>query len=52
MVCEWFGLKTTRAVFAGLASKPAVTVFSSLASKMVATGLSRFGLKTSGGFLG
>jgi hypothetical protein len=26
MVCEWFGLKTTRAVFACLASKPVVTV--------------------------
>jgi hypothetical protein len=49
MVCEWFGLKTTRMVFAGLASKPvatvssglaskpAATVFSSLASKLVAT---------------
>jgi hypothetical protein len=47
-VCEWFGLKTTRTVFAGLtsklvatvssglASKPAATVFSSLASKLVA----------------
>jgi hypothetical protein len=23
-VCEWFGLKTTRTVFAGLASKPVV----------------------------
>jgi hypothetical protein len=49
MVCEWFGLKTTRTVFAGLASKPVATissgltakpaamVFSSLASKLVAT---------------
>jgi hypothetical protein len=49
MVCEWFGLKTTRTVFTGLASKPVVTVssglaskpavmvFSSLASKLVAT---------------
>jgi hypothetical protein len=47
-VCEWFGLKITRTVFAGLASKsvvtvssglaskPATTVFSSLASKLVA----------------
>jgi hypothetical protein len=47
MVCEWFGLKTTRTVFtslasnpmmtvsSGLASKPVVTVFSSLASKLV-----------------
>jgi hypothetical protein len=37
MVCELFGLKTTRTVFAGLASKPVATVFSSLASKLVAT---------------
>jgi hypothetical protein len=36
-VCEWFGLKTTRMVFAGLASKPMTTVFSSLASKLEAT---------------
>jgi hypothetical protein len=48
-VCEWFGLKTIRTVFAGLASKPAATVsggltlkpaatvFSSLAPKLVAT---------------
>jgi hypothetical protein len=36
-VCEWFGLKTTRAVFAGLASKPVATIFSSLASKLVVT---------------
>jgi hypothetical protein len=49
MFCEWFGLKTTRTVFAclasksvkvtvskGLASKPAAAVFSSLASKLVA----------------
>jgi hypothetical protein len=37
MVCEWFGLKTTRTVFASLASKPVATVFSSLVSKLVAT---------------
>jgi hypothetical protein len=48
-VYEWFGIKTTRTVFVGLASKlvavvsgglaskSAVTVFSSLASKPVAT---------------
>jgi hypothetical protein len=35
-VCEWFGLKTTRIVFAGLASKPVATVFFGLASKPVA----------------
>jgi hypothetical protein len=37
MVCEWFGLKTTRMVFTGLASKPVATVSSGLASKPVAT---------------
>jgi hypothetical protein len=35
-VCEWFGLKTTRTVSSGSAPKPAATVFSSLASKLVA----------------
>jgi hypothetical protein len=35
-VCEWFGLKTTRTVFAGLTSKPVVTVSSGLASKPIA----------------
>jgi hypothetical protein len=37
MVCEWFGLKITRTVFAGLASKPMAVVFSSLTSKLVVT---------------
>jgi hypothetical protein len=48
-IYEWFDLKTTQMIFAGLASKPmvmvssglaskpAATVFSSLASKLVAT---------------
>jgi hypothetical protein len=36
-VCEWFGLKTTRTVFIGLASKSVASVSSSLASKPVAT---------------
>jgi hypothetical protein len=36
-VCEWFGLKTTRTIFAGLASKPLATVSSGLASKPAAT---------------
>jgi hypothetical protein len=36
MVCKWFGLKTTRTVFAGLASKPVVTISAGLASKSVA----------------
>jgi hypothetical protein len=35
-VCEWFGLKITRTVFAGLASKSSMTVFSGLTSKPVA----------------
>jgi hypothetical protein len=34
-VCEWFGLKTTRTVFTGLASKPMATVSSGLTSKPV-----------------
>jgi hypothetical protein len=54
MVWVWFGLKTTRTVFVGLASKPmatvssglvskpAVTVFSYLVSKPVATVFSSF----------
>jgi hypothetical protein len=33
MVYQWFGLKTTRTVFSGLASKPVAKVFSSLYSK-------------------
>jgi hypothetical protein len=37
MVCEWIGLKTTRSVSSGFASKPATTVSSGLASKPVAT---------------
>jgi hypothetical protein len=36
-VCEWFGLKITRTVFADLVSKPVVTVSDSLASKLAAT---------------
>jgi hypothetical protein len=36
-VCEWFGLKTTRTVSSGLASKPAVTVSIGLASKPAVT---------------
>jgi hypothetical protein len=35
MVCEWFGLKTTRTVSSGLTSKTVATVFSSLTSKLV-----------------
>jgi hypothetical protein len=59
-VCQWFGLKTTRTFFSGLASKPVVTVFGGLASKPTVTvsgGLASkpvvavsggLGLKTSG----
>jgi hypothetical protein len=36
-VCEWFGLKTNRTVFAGLTSKPVATVSSGLASKLAVT---------------
>jgi hypothetical protein len=36
-VCEWFGLKTSRTVFVGLASKPVATVSSGLTSKPTAT---------------
>jgi hypothetical protein len=36
-VCKWFGIKTTRTVFAGLASKPVMTVSSGLTSKPAAT---------------
>jgi hypothetical protein len=37
MICDWFDLKTTRTVFAGLASKSVATVSSGLASKPAAT---------------
>jgi hypothetical protein len=37
MVCEWFGLKTTRTVFTDLASKSVVTVSGGLASKLAAS---------------
>jgi hypothetical protein len=33
MICEWFGLKTTRMVFSCLASKLVATVSPGLASK-------------------
>jgi hypothetical protein len=45
MVCEWFGLKTTRTVFTNLASKPATMVSSGLASKPAATFFSSLTLK-------
>jgi hypothetical protein len=37
MDCEWFGLETTQTVFTGLASKLVATVLSGLASKPAAT---------------
>jgi hypothetical protein len=51
MVCEWFGLKTTRMVFAALDSKTVATVFSSLASKLVATVSPSLASKLAVGFL-
>jgi hypothetical protein len=36
MICDWFGLNTTRTVFTGLTSKPVATVSSGLALKPVA----------------
>jgi hypothetical protein len=45
MVCEWFGLKTTRTVFTGLASKLVLTVSVGLASKPAATVFSGFASK-------
>jgi hypothetical protein len=36
-VCEWFDLKTTRTIFASLASKPMAKVSGGLASKYAAT---------------
>jgi hypothetical protein len=44
-VCEWFGLKITRMVFVGLASKPVVTVSSGMASKHAVTVFSSFASK-------
>jgi hypothetical protein len=45
-IYEWFDLKTTQMIFAGLASKPMVMVSSGLASKPAATVFWRFGIKT------
>jgi hypothetical protein len=36
-ICKWFGLKTTRTGFAGLASKLVATVSSGLTSKSAVT---------------
>jgi hypothetical protein len=51
MICEWFGLKTTRTVFTGLASKSVVMVFSSLTSKLVPTVSPGLASKPTVGFL-
>jgi hypothetical protein len=51
MICEWFGLKTTRTVFVGLASKPVAPVFTGLASKLVAMVFSDLVSKPVVGFL-
>jgi hypothetical protein len=50
-VCEWFGLKTTRTVFAGLTSKPVVTVSPGLTSKLVVGFLVEHQNQGGGGFL-
>jgi hypothetical protein len=44
-ICEWFGLKTTRMVFAGLASKSVAMVSSGLASKSATTVFSNLASK-------
>jgi hypothetical protein len=51
MVYEWFGLKTTRTVFAGLASKLVATVSSGLTSKPVVGFLVEPQNQGGGGFL-
>jgi hypothetical protein len=51
VVYEWFGLKTTRTVSRGLASKPAAMVFSSLTSKLVVTVSPGLASKPAVGFL-
>jgi hypothetical protein len=52
MVCEWFGLKTTQTVSAGLASKPVATVSPGLASKLVVGFLVEPQNQGDGGFSG
>jgi hypothetical protein len=52
MVYEWFGLKTTWTVFAGLASKPVATVSPGLASKSVVGFLVEPQNQGGGGFSG
>jgi hypothetical protein len=51
-VCEWFGLKTTRTVFSCLASKLVATISSGLASKPVVSFLVEPQNQGGGGFPG
>jgi hypothetical protein len=51
MVCQWFGLKTTRTVSSGLASKLLAMVSFGLASKLVAMIFCWFSLKIGQRFL-
>jgi hypothetical protein len=51
MVCEWFGIKTTRTVSRGLTSKPVATVFASLTSKLVVAVSPSLASKLAVGFL-
>jgi hypothetical protein len=51
MVCQWFGLETTRTVSSDLAPKPVATIFSGLASKPVVTVSPGLALKPVVGFL-
>jgi hypothetical protein len=51
-VCEWFGLKTTRTVFASLASKLVAMVLPSLASKLAVSFLVGPQNQGGGGFSG
>jgi hypothetical protein len=52
MVCKWFGLKTTRTVFVGLASKRMATVSPGLASKLAVGFLVEPQNQGDGGFSG
>jgi hypothetical protein len=52
MVCEWFGLKTTRTVFSSLTSKLVATVSPGLASKPVVGFLVEPQNQGGGGFSG
>jgi hypothetical protein len=51
MVCQWFGLKTTRTVFVGLTLKSVTMVFGGLASKPATTVSPSLASKLAVGFL-